>query len=222
MRGYELLSGLLGALREEVPQAEFRECWGAGKAGRLPDKPVVTGQVGRESEDGSAWSVRLDLTVFLPRGASLKTGEELLTDIGDAARSYFPALAEMQREGFGPDVSVGLLAAKCFLNLAGSGGAAGAQSVLIGGVQRAAAGWKITVDPGKLLTAVGEEEPFAQVGGVRYTVEIEGVDTRGLERLAGFTAELGGEVFTRCRWKSLDETGKRAVFTSLNREEGDE
>ena len=221
MRAYERLTGLLEAFREKIPGADFRECWGPGKAGRLPDKPVVTGQVAGEKDAGGQWSAELSLTVFLPRGAALKTGEELLDAMGAVIREAFPTVAEIRREGFGPDKASGLLSAECFVSFEESGGEGGVRAV-IGGVERPAAGWAVQIDPGRALTAIGEEEPFAQTGGVRYTVEISGVDTRGLERLAGFTVEIGGQEYARCRWKSLDETGKSAVFTSFHRREGGE
>lgn len=217
MRAYELLGEMLALFQAELPQADFRESWRPGGAGRLPGKPVVTGQVGSESAGGNQWNARLDLTVYLPRGESAGTGDALLAAMGDAARAHFPSLSGVKREGFGLDKSTGLLAAQCFFEFAASGGSGGTQNISVGGVVRAASGWKITVDPGRALTAVGENVPFALVGGVRYTVEIQGIDTKGLERLAAFTVDLGDQRFTRCRWKSLDETGKNAVFLSYDR-----
>ena len=213
MQAYELLTQLLEAFREELPEADFRESWGSGAGGRLPGKPVVTGQVGRESSEGT----RLDFVVYVPRSAPIQQGENLLASMGSVAETHFPALSGMTREGFEPDSSTGLLAAPCSFTFAEGGSS---RAVLIGGVERAASGWKIQIDPGKSLTAIGENEPFAALGGPSYTVTVEGIDTKGLERLAGFTAELGDSVFTRCRWKSLEETGKCAVFTAYSRTEG--
>ncbi len=220
MRAYELLGEMLALFQTQLPQADFRESWRPGSAGRLPGKPTVTGQVGSESASGNEWEARLDLTVFLPRGESANTGDELLAAMEDAAQAHFPSLSSVKREGFGVDKATGLLATQCFFAFAASGGTSGAQSVSIGGVERTASGWKIKIDPGRALTAVGENVPFALVGGVCYTVEIEGIDTKGLERLAAFTVEMGNQRFTRCRWKSLDETGKSAVFVSYDRTEG--
>jgi len=220
MRAYELLGEMLALFRVELPQADFREAWAPGSAGRLPGKPTVAGQVGSESDSGNGWDARLDLKVFLPRGEPAGTGEALLAAMGDAAQVHFPSLAGVKREGFGVDKSTGLLAAKCFFEFAASSGTGGVQNVSIGGVERVASGWEIRIDPGKALTAVGENVPFALVGGVSYIVEIEGIDTEGLERLAAFTVELGGQRFARCRWKSLDESGKSAVFVSFDRSEG--
>lgn len=220
MRAYELLGEMLELFREKLPQAEFREAWRPGGAGRLPGKLVAAGQVGSESQEGEEWSARLDFSVYVPRKEAAGAGEALIAAMGSAAEEGFPALAGVKREGFALDASTGLLRAKCSFSFTGSGGGVGTQGVFIGGVERQASGWKIQIDPGKALTAVGENEPFALAGGVCYTVKIEGADTKGLERLAGFTAVLGSERFERCRWKSLDEAGRSAVFISYHRAEG--
>lgn len=218
MRAYELLEELLAAFREAMPQADFQAGWRPGDAGRLPGRPVAAGQVGEGSAEGDGWSVRLDLTVYLPRGGSAKAGEELLAAMEETARARLAGLSGVQREGFGVDKATGLLAAKCFFRFAGSG-RGGLVRVTIGGMERLAGGWRIRLEPGRALTAVGEDAPFAVVGA-GYVVELEGLDTRGLERLAVFTAELGGLRFGRCRWKALDEAGRSAVFLSYERTEG--
>ena len=66
---------------------------------------------------------------------------------------------------------------------------------------------------GNDLVAVGEEVPFGREGArLEYQVELEGLDTQGLERLTVFTAELSGGVYTGCRWKSLDLAGGKGIF----------
>lgn len=219
MRGYELLQEVLALLRQKLPEVDVRECWEAESPGRLPKKPVITGQVGSETGTAGEWGARLDFTLYLPRGGLLESGEEIIAAMDSAVKEGFPSLTESGREGFGPDKATGLLAAACFFAFSGKGGSEG-QSASIGGVARSVSGWEVSVSPGRALVAIGEEEPFAVVGGVTYTVALEGIDTKGLERLAGFTVELGGQVFLRCRWKSLDETGKKAVFLSNKRTEG--
>lgn len=218
MTAYEILQELLGLLRQALPQADFRESFAPGPGSRVPERPVVTGQVDGESTAGGKWSGRLAYAVYLPRGCEVAVGEEILTAVSRVAGENFPALSGVERKGFAPDTSSGLLMARCFLEFAG-GGEGGGQSVCVGGMDYPASGWEITMEPGRTLTAVGENEPFGTVGGTAWTVKMEGIDTKGLERLAGFTVELGEQIFTRCRWKSLNETGKTAVFQSNHREE---
>lgn len=219
MTAYERLKELLGLLAEKLPQVECRESYAPKNAGRLPGKAVIAGQVGSESTEGSKWGARLDLAVYLPRGWEISQGEEILAGISRVAGENYTALSGVKREGFAPDKDSGLVMARCFLEFAG-GGEGAAQSVTIGGVEHPASGWEIKIEPGKALTAIGEAEPFATVGGCTYSVKLEGIDTKGLERLAGFTVRLGQQVFSRCRWKSLDETGRSGIFISSQREEG--
>ena len=90
------------------------------------------------------------------------------------------------------------------LRLVFAGGALG-MVVKLGGKNYKAAGAVVSASQsGTELTSVGEETPFA-LRDVRreYQVELRGIDTDGLERMAVFTAELGGRVYTGCRWKAL-------------------
>ncbi len=218
MTAYEILGRLLGLLQEAGLEADFRESYSPG-GGRLPQRPVAVGQVGSEGTAGGEWSARLDFRIYLPRKEPLKTGEALIAAIGETAKTHFPALCGTKREGFGPEKEAGLLCARCFLEFAGEEEGGGTRQVLIGGVARPVSGWEISASFGKPLTAVGENEPFAVLGGGGYRVKLLGIDTKGLERLAGFTVELSGDVFTRCRWESLEETQRQGVFLSSHREE---
>lgn len=215
MRGYELLGQVMSQLKEKLPQVYLRECWVPGGPGRLPQKPVLAGQVGQESQEEDKWSARLDFTLYLPRGMDFAAGEGILAAAIQSVEGV-AGLAGFERQGFTPDTSTGLMMAACSFNFAGGGGVQG-QTVSIGGIPQKVSGWQVSVSPGRALTAIGEEEPFAWVGGVTYTVALTGLDTQGLERLAGFTVELGGQVYMRCRWKTLEETRKGAVFLSNRR-----
>lgn len=218
MTAYEILGRLLGLLREAGLEADFRESYSPG-GGRLPPRPVVAGQVGGEGTAEGRWSARLDFRVYLPRKEPVETGEALIAAIRRTAENHFSSLSGVKREGFAPDKEAGLLCAPCFLEFAGEEEGGGTRQVLIGGVARPVSGWEISTSFGNPLTAVGENEPFAMLGGISYRVKLLGIDTRGLERLAGFTAELSGNVFTRCRWESLEETQRQGVFLSGQREE---
>ncbi len=216
MTAYEAFTRLQALLREALPQADFRESYGPARASRLPSRPVAAGQVGAESSEGGEWSARIDYRLFLPRGAGPAVGEGILEEMARVAGENFPALKGVDREGFAPDQGTGLLSARLSLQLAKGKGAG--KAVAIGGIERRAAGWEVACAPGKELTAVGEGEPFATVGGMGYTVKLTGIDTAGLERLAGFSAVLGDLAFTGCRWKEISETGKRAAFVSRHME----
>ena len=101
----------------------------------------------------------------------------------------------------------------------GSGGVAGLE-VKLGGKTYPAAGAAVTSTfSGTPLTAVGEEEPFAwQDAQWSYQVELTGIHVPGLERMAAFTAEIGDDVYTGCRWKKLDPAGGKAVFQAAGRQ----
>ena len=63
------------------------------------------------------------------------------------------------------------------------------------------------------------EEPFAwQDAQWSYQVELTGIHVPGLERMAAFTAEIGDDVYTGCRWKKLDPAGGKAVFQAAGRQ----
>ena len=70
----------------------------------------------------------------------------------------------------------------------------GGGEVTLGGKVYPVAGWSVAVSTeGRELVSIGESQAFAlEDRRTRYTVELEGLDTQGLERLASFTAKLGG------------------------------
>lgn len=64
--------------------------------------------------------------------------------------------------------------------------------------------------------------PFAVLNSTaEYTVELEGIEVAGLERLAAFTVEIGEAspiIYRGCRWKTLSDVQSKAVFVSADRE----
>lgn len=214
MTAYEIFQGLQSLLKEEIPQAEFREGYGYGPASRLPLKPTAVGQVGSESTKEGKWEARLDYLLYLPRGCAVSAGEAVLAAMCQAAGENFSTLSGVKRGAFSPDKATGLLAAACSLEFTGESEGAPGRTIQIGGVGYKVSGWEITAGFGEELTAIGENEPFAVLGGPTYTVELQGLDITGLERLAGFTVQLGDEIFQRCRWKTLNSAKRRAVFLS--------
>lgn len=220
MTAYEIFMELQGLLAREIPQAEFREGYGYGPASRLPYKPVAAGQVASESTKEGKWEARVDYWVYLPRGGTIAAGERILSEICQVAGKHFPCFSGIKRGAFSPDKAAGLLAACCSLEFSGEDAEAPGSTIQIGGVAHTVSGWGVTASAGKELTAIGESEPFAFLGGTTYTVELQGLDITGLERLAAFTVQLGEETFRRCRWKSLSSAKRQAVFLSnqLDRE----
>ena len=221
MTAYEIFTQLQGLLAQKIPQAEFRECYGHGTVSRLPTKPVATGQVAGGSAKEGGWQAEIAYTLYLPRGCAPSVGEGVLEAVRQVAEEGFPSFPGAARGPLAPDKATGLLAAACTLSFAGEDGTGPGATAEIGGVGRRVSGWEITSSVGKELTAIGEREPFGALATPAYTVELQGIDTAGLERLAGFTVRLGGLSFQRCRWKLLSSTGRRAVFVSntMEREE---
>ena len=125
----------------------------------------------------------------------------------------------MERGKAQQDKPTGLLAIPCAVEFAGLDEGGG--EVTLGGKTYPIAGWSIAVSTeGRELVSIGESQAFAlEDRRTRYTVELEGLDTQGLERLASFTAKLGEspETYVGCRWKSLSQN--RGVFVSYQRQE---
>lgn len=218
MGAYSLLESLLEQLAAEFPQGEFRAAYGTQGRSRRVEKPTVAGQVAEERWQPEGWRARLEFTLFLPRDTGPGEAEPLLSGIEAAAREASPAFAGVERGRIQADRATGCLAIPCALEFAGGDGADGLE-ITLGGKTYPAAGWSVAVAAeGRELVSVGESTAFAwEDPRTRYTVEITGIDTMGLERLASFTARLGEaqEEYAGCRWKSLGQN--RAVFVSYER-----
>ena len=220
MGAYELLESLLEQLAADFPQGEFRAAYGAEQGSRRVEKLTVAGQVAKERFAPEGWSGKLELTVFLPRGTGPGEAEPLLAAVEAAARELAPGFRGMERGKAQQDKPTGLLAIPCAVEFAGLDEGVGGE-VTLGGKTYPIAGWSIAVSTeGRELVSIGESQAFA-LGErrTRYTVELEGLDTQGLERLASFTAKLGEspETYVGCRWKSLSQN--RGVFVSYQRQE---
>ncbi len=219
MGAYELLESLLEQLAADFPQGEFRAAYGAEQGSRRVERLTVAGQVAKERFAPEGWSGKLELTVFLPRGTGPGEAEPLLAAVEAAARELAPGFRGMERGKAQQDKPTGLLAIPCAVEFAGLDGGGG--EVTLGGKTYPIAGWSIAVSTeGRELVSIGESQAFAlEDRRTRYTVELEGLDTQGLERLARFTAKLGEspETYVGCRWKSLSQN--RGVFVSYQRQE---
>ena len=219
MGAYELLESLLEKLAADFPQGEFQAAYGAERGSRRVERLTVAGQVAKERFAPEGWSGKLELTVFLPRGSGPGEAEPLLAAVEAAARELAPGFRGMERGKAQQDKPTGLLAIPCAVEFAGLDEGGG--EVTLGGKTYPIAGWSIAVSTeGRELVSIGESQAFAlEDRRTRYTVELEGLDTQGLERLASFTAKRGGspEAYLGCRWKSLSQN--RGVFVSYQRQE---
>ena len=183
------------------------------------EKLTVAGQVAKERFAPEGWSGKLELTVFLLRGTGPGEAEPLLAAVEEAARELAPGFRGMERGKAQQDKPTGLLAIPCAVEFAGRGEGGG--EVTLGGTPYPGAGWGGAVSTeGRGVVSIGESQAFAlEDRRTRYTVELEGLDTQGLERLASFTAKLGEspETYVGCWWKSLSQN--RGVFVSYQRQE---
>ena len=221
MTGGELLSQLLTLFSQEISQADFRPGYAPEAASRLPDRPVVAGEVDAETVKPSSQEIRLKFSIFLPPAQSPALAEDLFTRMCALAREEYDGFSAVSRGSVIRDAVTGLLEVPCtltFLREDSSGGGGAAVEVVVGGRALTATSVKTSfASHGVDLIAVGEEEPFARTAQpTEYTVELDGVETVGLERLAAFTAQVGEAEYAACRWKTL-APGK-AVFTSTRRE----
>ncbi len=229
MTANELLENLLKLFRDNIPDASFSQAYPGGKGSRAPTKPAVTGEVDGETVKPGSQELRFRFRIFLPAGAGADKMEDLFASMCSLAGQAYPGFSAISRGPVSRDSVTGLLTVSCsfsFLSQSESGdGAAQGTKVVLGGREYRASGIKTTIGKtGEELISIGETVPFA-VRGERtdYTVELEGIDTSGLDRLAAFTVELSGSpgtVYKNCRWKSLSDVLRKAVFVSGEREEG--
>jgi len=217
----ELLDSLLALFGENIPQAGFFRAWRGRAELRRFTRPAVTGEVDGETVKPDSEETRLRFRIFLPEEAGADRAEEIFAAMCALAGEKYPGFSAISRGSADRDKTTGLLAVTCtlsFLSQAGGMEARGSK-VVLGGLEYRVSGFKTSVSrKSQDLISVGETEPFAVLGEeTEYTVELEGLDVSGLERLAGFTAELGEDpavVYRGCRWKSLSDVARKAVFVS--------
>lgn len=219
MTGTELLEQLLELLESQVAGVEFRRAWAPGWGSRLLEKPVVSGQVASHRRSGATTETEMRLSVFGPEASQR---EETASAVEEAVRVNCPGCGELSREEEQED-SVTKLPFLPLKLVFSSGSDVGVQglTVILGGKSYTAAGATVSVSlSGEELVSVGEEVPFGMRNSqTQYQVELEGIDTTGLEGLAVFTAQVGSKVYTGCRWKKLDLQGGKATFLAANCEE---
>lgn len=219
MTARELLSGLLAAFRQGIPEARFVEAYSPDPASRRRDKPVVAGQV-EEEVLGGGWEAKLGFALYLPGSAGPGDGLAIagkMTAIAQEQALFRQAVLGPAQ----PEKALGGLRMSCTLRFAqGEGGSGGGESypVTVNGTACRASGWKEALG-GKetMLTATGEREPFYRLRQPEYTVELRGIGQE-LARLENFTLRLGESpwTYTGCQWKSFT-AGGTGVLTAGGR-----
>ena len=234
MKSHELLDALLSLFEENIPEADFFWAHRSTEGSRIPRRPVVTGEVDSETIKPSSEELKLRFRIYLTERDGLETAEEIFAAMCKLAGESYPGFSAISRGAAERDKTTGLLSVVCSLSFltqgsSGSGGSGGSGTaygckVLLGGREYLVTGVKTSVSKsGKNLVSVGETEPFAVLNEeTEYTVELEGVETAGLDRLASFTAEIGEggnrTIYHNCRWKQLSDVLRKAVFCSAARE----
>ena len=233
MKSHELLNELLSLFEHNIPSADFFRAYQAGKGSRRPERPVVTGEVDGEVIKPGSEELKLRFRIYLPEENGLNTAEEIFAAICKLCGESYPGFSAISRGAAERDKTTGLLSVVCTLSFltqgsGGSGGSGGTGTtygckVILGGKEYTASGVKTSMSSsGKNLISIGETEPFAVAGEeTEYTVELQGIETAGLDRLAGFTAEIGEGSnrmkYQNCRWKQLSDVLRKAVFVSAAR-----
>lgn len=212
MKGHEILSALLESFALAAPEADVRAAWKPDPAGRLSARPLITGQVNKETQAGEDWEAALGFTLWLPRGADPQSAESILSAMTAAARLGETPPASIERSGAAVDKNTGALTIGCVFRFGATPGSAAGKktyTVRLNGEAFAVTGWKVTAG-GEELTAVGEDVAFAR-RGARDTVELQGLSAEGRKVGDGFRATVGDREFTRCRWRTVSAAG--GVFT---------
>lgn len=226
MTAHDILTRLMEQMKAGFPQADFREAKSIGAGTRLVPRLTAVGEVGMENAGRESWKARLDFIIYLPRGIAPEAAEPLISEMARTAEKEFPQFSAMNRGTASLDKAAGLQTIPCSFSFSSSaaGGESRRDKAVLGGIEHSVSGWRISIsEKGEDLISVGEDVPFAVKNSrTEYTVELEGLDTAGLERLTGFTAELGDppEIYEGCRWKSLSAASRKGTFVSRKKREG--
>ncbi len=221
----ELLESLLTLFGENIPQADFARAWRGVAESRRFTRPVVTGEIEGETVKAGSEEVKYRFRIYLPLDCGADMAEDIFAAMCTLAGEAYPGFSAISRGAADREKATGLLCVGCslsFLTQTSLTPGVLTTPVSIGGKQYEATSVKTSFSgSGKELTAIGEAEPFAVAGEkTEYTVELEGIDTLGLDRLTGFTASIGTEpatVYEGCRWKLLSDALHRVVFVSSAR-----
>ena len=232
MKSHELLEALLTLFEENIPEADFFRAHRGNGGSRMPQRPAVTGEVDSETVKPGSEELKLRFRIYLTEQDGLEQAEEIFAAMCKLCGESYPGFSAISRGAAERDKTTGLLTVVCSLSFltqssggSGSGGTGTTYGckILLGGKEYLVTGVKTSVSKsGKNLVSVGETEPFAVLNEeTEYTVELGGIETAGLDRLASFAAEIGEGankvVYRNCRWKQLSDVLRKAVFVSSAR-----
>lgn len=225
METSETLNALLELFRGGIPEADFFRAWPGKRGSRMLARPVVTGEVDGETVKPGSHEARYRFRIFLPEGEGGERAETLFASMCRLAGEAYPGFSAISRGSLERDRAAGILSVSCSLSIltltGGDGSGSIGEKVVLGGREYTASAVKISISrKGEDLISIGETEPFAVLGErTEYTVELEGIETRGLENLADFRAELGeGTAFAHCKWKTVSHALRKAAFLSGEKE----
>lgn len=222
MNTTSLLDDIIAMLNNNVDGVRFIRAYSAAGCGRRPTAPIVTGEVESEELKNGRTVAKLKFLIFLPENAEAKAAEKIFAKMCFCVGEEYYGFSAVTRGGVQRDNTTGLLRVECvmtFIERDGSFSAEG-RSINLGGKDYPAKSitTKMTYS-GKELVSVGETAAFATLDGdPEYTVELNGMETSGLEKLATFTAVTDdGTAYYGCRWKNICNTAGTAAFVSSER-----
>lgn len=225
MKPSELLESLLTLFGENIPQADFVKAWKGKADTHRFTRPVVTGEIEGETVKAGSEEVKFKFRIYLPLDCGADMAEDIFAAMCTLAGEAYPGFSAISRGAADREKATGLLCVGCslsFLTQTSLTPGVLTTTVTVGGKEYQVTGVKTAFGAsGKELVAIGETEPFAVLQEkTEYTVELEGIETAGLDRLTGFTVSIGPEpatVYEGCRWKTLSDALRKAVFVSSKR-----
>lgn len=222
MNTTNLLDDIIEMLNESLDGVRFIRAYSASFGGRRPTAPIVTGEVEAEELKEGREQVRFKFLIFLPESAGAKAAEKIFAEMCFCVSEKYPGFSAVTRGGAQRDTDTGLLKVECamtFIECDGSASAKG-RSITLGGKSYAVKTITTkTTQGGKQLVSVGESAAFATLDAdPEYTVELSGIETAGLDKLAAFTAITdSGMAYYGCKWKTICDTASTAAFVSGER-----
>lgn len=222
MNSTSLLDDIIAILSEKLDNVRFVRAYSSEWGSRRPGTPVVTGEIESEELKEGREQVKLKFLIFLPESAGARAAEKIFYEMCLCVGDKYPGFSAVTRGSAKRDSDSGLLSVECAMTFIESdnGATIRGRTIMLGGKQYSVRAVTVKmVQNGKELVSVGETVPFAVLGNEpEYTVELTGIETAGLEKLANFTATTdSGITYRGCRWKNICASASTAVFVSSER-----
>lgn len=221
MNATRRLDELLQLFSEQMERVRFCKGFSAAEQSRVPVEPVVVGLIDSEIKKPNEEELQLQFQIYLPRGAGAESAEEIFAQMCHLCSENYPTFSAISRNAVQRDSTTGLLRAICNIAFCETNltEPTGGKTVLLGGRSYPVESVTVTTKyAGTPLYEIGEREAFAvQNAGRTDTVELNGIETAGLERLASFTAVVGETTYESCRFTVISDALHRAKFMSERR-----